>query len=90
VSSTRLPEVLGWIGANVRQKRREKGLTQAQLAELADQDLSYLQRVERGVVNVSVKVVVSLADALHVPPESLFARSAPPPAKRGRPSGAKP
>ena len=69
---SRRSEVLSHLAANVRRLRIKRGLTQAVLAELADQDLSYLQRIERGVTNVSVAVIVALADALETPPASLF------------------
>jgi transcriptional regulator with XRE-family HTH domain len=52
-----------------------RGLTQAALAELADQDLTYVQRVERGITNLSVAVIVALADALDTSPASLFRAS---------------
>jgi transcriptional regulator with XRE-family HTH domain len=63
---------LGFIAANVRALRRRAGWTQQQLAEAADVDLRFVQRIERGTVNLSVSVLVALATALGVTPTSLL------------------
>lgn len=80
-----LAEFLGSIAANVRRVRQKRGLTQEVLAERAGQDLSYLQRVERGATNLSVGVLLALATALGVPPAALVRKARPVPVKRGRP-----
>ena len=64
--------ILAYIGANVRRLRERKGLTQEKLAEAADVDVRYLQRIERGTVNLSVDALVALAESLGVSPTSLF------------------
>jgi transcriptional regulator with XRE-family HTH domain len=82
----RVIEVLGHIGANLLALRQRRGLTQQQLADAADVDLRFLQRLEQGQHNVSVAVLVALADALTVVPSRLFRETeAPPPRRRGRP-----
>lgn len=73
------------IAANVRTFRRRRGLTQEALAELADLDLSYEQRVERGATNLSVRILVSLAVALGVAPSRLLRRARLKTTGRGRP-----
>jgi len=83
--SARVTTVLGYIGANVRRLRLKKGLTQEALAEVAELDLRFLQRVERGQTNVGVAVVVALADALGVAPGVLFKKAVLPDVKPGRP-----
>jgi transcriptional regulator with XRE-family HTH domain len=80
-----LDDFLQSIAANVRRLRVRRGLTQEELAELARQDLSYLQRVERGSSNLSMSVLLALANALEVPPGLLLRRAPLPPIKRGRP-----
>ncbi len=60
-------------------------MTQEQLAQAADQDLSYVQRVERGVTNVTVSVLLTLANALMVPVATLFRKSELLPRPTGRP-----
>lgn len=74
-----------YIGANVYRARLRNGWTQEKLAEAADLDLRFLQRVERGKTNLSVVVVVALADALGVTPGSLFKKAVLPEVRRGRP-----
>lgn len=80
-----LAEFLQSIAANVRRTRLRRGLTQEALAESAGQDLSYLQRVERGATNLSVGVLLALANALDVTPGLLVRTAHLPPVKRGRP-----
>ena len=81
----RLTEFLRSIAANVRRGRNQRGLTQEALAERAGQDLSYLQRIERGSTNLSARVLLALAVALDVPPSFLVRKARLAPAKRGRP-----
>lgn len=83
--SARVATVLGYIGANVRRLRLKKGLTQEALAEVAELDLRFLQRVERGQTNVGVAVVVVLADVLEVAPGALLRKASLPEVKLGRP-----
>jgi transcriptional regulator with XRE-family HTH domain len=85
VADRRLSEFLRSIAANVRRVRNRLGMTQETLAERAGQDLSYLQRVERGTTNLSAKVLLALAIALDVPPSLLVRKARLGPAKRGRP-----
>jgi transcriptional regulator with XRE-family HTH domain len=87
--SARVATVLGYVGANVRRLRLAKGLTQEALAEAAELDLRFLQRVERGQTNVGVAVIVGLADALEVPPGALFRKAVLPEVKPGRPRKAR-
>lgn len=86
--SARVATVLGYIGANMRRLRLKKGLTQEAIAEAAELDLRFLQRVERGQTNVGVAVVVALADVLEVAPGMLFRKAALLAAKPGRPKKA--
>jgi len=80
-----LSELLRSIAANVRRLRTRLALTQEALAERAGQDLSYVQRVERGVTNLSVGVLLSLAVALGVTPATLLRPARLTTGRRGRP-----
>ena len=77
--------LLASIAANVRGLRARRGLTQEALAQRADQDLAYVQRVERAATNLSVRVLFALARALGVSPGQLLRPRALPPSRRGRP-----
>jgi transcriptional regulator with XRE-family HTH domain len=52
------------LAKNVRKYRRQKKLTQEQLAFEAEIDLTYLGGIERGKRNPSLLVMVRIADAL--------------------------
>ena len=51
----------------IRSLRRERGLSQETLADLADIDRSYMSGVERGLRNISVLNLSRVAKALDVP-----------------------
>jgi transcriptional regulator with XRE-family HTH domain len=76
------------LGGNVQRLRRRRGFTQERLAELTDLDLSYTQRVERGLVNATLGTLVTFADALGVLPAALLRPGKPPVIARGRPLAA--
>ena len=73
------------VAGNIARLRIAKAWTQEQLAERAHLAPRYLQRIERGSVNLSVVVLVQLARALAVPASRLLRPSSPTPARRGRP-----
>ena len=85
MTSPRVPLFLGYIGANVRRLRRKRGMTQEELAEAAELDLTFVQRIELAKTNLGVAALVTIADALEVPPGALFRKAALPEVKRGRP-----
>jgi transcriptional regulator with XRE-family HTH domain len=53
-------------GRNVRKYRRQRKLTQEQLAFEAEIDLTYMGGIERGKRNPSLLVMARIADALGV------------------------
>jgi transcriptional regulator with XRE-family HTH domain len=83
--SNRLASTLECIAANVRTHRRQRNLTQDELSKRADLDLRFVQRVERARTNLSVAVLLALADALKVDPTVLFKKAKMEPSKPGRP-----
>jgi len=78
--------VLGHIAGNIRRLRERKKLTQEELAEMSETDTRFIQRIERGVVNFSIDILVSIAEALGVSPTTLFRPSKISVPKPGRPS----
>ncbi len=54
------------FGQRVRDLRKKKGLTQEQLAESAKIDHSYLNAIEAGKKNPSLKRIAKLARVLEV------------------------
>lgn len=62
------------VGANIKDLRKARGLTQERLAADAEMAVRYLAGVERGEENPSLKFLVKIAAALSVSPADLFAR----------------
>jgi transcriptional regulator with XRE-family HTH domain len=54
------------IGNNIKLHRIAKNLSQEQLANDAEIDRTYLQSIEKGKRNVSIKVLIRLSLALNV------------------------
>ncbi|ENB4328771.1 helix-turn-helix transcriptional regulator [Vibrio vulnificus] len=52
------------FGTNLRNKRREKGVSQDHLALQANIDRSYVGRIERGEVNITLEKAYQLAHVL--------------------------
>ena len=52
------------LGKNVVALRHERGITQEKLAELADLDRRYLQRIEAGTANPGIDVLARLKSSL--------------------------
>ncbi len=60
------------FAANLRRLRRERGLTQEQLAERSGLDLASVGRIERAVRDPGVRTVARLAQGLGVRPADLL------------------
>jgi predicted transcriptional regulator len=58
--------------ANLRARRDELGLTQADVAWSAYMDQSYYSRIERGMVDPSIRMVSRIAAALQVDASELL------------------
>jgi transcriptional regulator with XRE-family HTH domain len=73
LSSHRQNPTLVALGDTIRRIRKERGLSQEQVAHVAEVDVSYLGRVERGDNNVAVLKLESIARALGTTMASLMA-----------------
>jgi transcriptional regulator with XRE-family HTH domain len=62
------------VGKNVRLRRQAAGLTQEQLAGVAEIDLTYVGGIERGKRNPSIIVLSRIAKALETEPANLLLR----------------
>lgn len=60
------------IGARIKGLRRERGLTQEDVAERTGLSVNYLSRIERGLENPTLDTLLGLTDALKVEPLDLF------------------
>lgn len=60
------------LGIRIRNLRRERGLTQRNLAFDADIDESTVLRIEKGRLIITVDLLFVLAEALGIQPKELF------------------
>lgn len=60
------------FGHRLKQLRKEKGLSQEKLANLAEIDRTYLPSIEKGERNVSITVIEKLAIALDITIKDFF------------------
>tara|TARA_R110000772_G_scaffold268740_1_gene398529 strand:- start:1769 stop:1984 length:216 start_codon:yes stop_codon:yes gene_type:complete len=65
-------DVVKLLGVNVRHHRKQKGITQEELAVAAGMERSYVSDLERGTRNPSVAALGRLAAALGVQPAELL------------------
>lgn len=74
--------IIELVARNVRLRRKAAGLSQEELADLADIDRTYVSQVERGLRNVTISVLARIAMALKIGPGVLLASPTSPPPKR--------
>lgn len=60
------------FGKNLRILRLDRNLSQEALAYEADLSISQISRIERGIINTSLKQIYSIAVALGYNPKDLF------------------
>lgn len=60
------------FGLTVRDLRRQRGLSQEDLAELCSLHRTYIGGIERGKRNVGLLNILTIANALDVPAGALF------------------
>jgi len=52
------------LGTSFRNRRKELGITQSQLAELAEVNINTVLRLERGTANPTLEVLAKIAKTL--------------------------
>lgn len=72
------------FAANMKRLRKERGLTQEKLAELADLHINYVSSCERGERNISIRNIAKMALALGVSMGVLVTEECPPAMKTAR------
>lgn len=60
------------IGTKIRETRKSKSISQEQLALRTAIDRSYLGRIERGEVNITVEKLYQISQTLEVDPKNLL------------------
>jgi HTH-type transcriptional regulator, cell division transcriptional repressor len=69
---SKLERLLSQVGANIQEIRLTKKMSQEKVAEAADLNRRYLQRLEAGDRNFTMKTLVKIAHALKVKPGTFF------------------
>ncbi|MCK5022297.1 MAG: helix-turn-helix transcriptional regulator [Candidatus Pacebacteria bacterium] len=60
------------LGTHLKELRKERGLTQAEIASLMGKDRQSYQRVELGTTNPTIGYLIEIAKALQIPFTDLF------------------
>ena len=60
------------FGKEVQKQRKKQHLSQLQLADKASVDLSTVNRIERGVGNITLRSAFKVTKALHIPIYTFF------------------
>ena len=60
------------LGIQIRKIREQKNLSQQNLADLCNMPKSTIARAERAEVNVTVKTLIKIANAVEIPPIQFF------------------
>lgn len=60
------------FGKKLVLKRQEQDLSQLKLALIADIDRSYMGRIERGEVNITLDILYKIANSLNCKPGELL------------------
>lgn len=67
-----MAEIKTVFGQRVRHYRKNKKLSQEQLAELCDLHPTYIGQLERGEKNASLETIMRVCEGLEISPEVLF------------------
>ena len=67
-----MSEIAKLLGKRIRNYRKNKGLSQEKLAELAGCHPTYIGQIERGEKNATVESIEKIATSLNVPLSKLF------------------
>jgi transcriptional regulator with XRE-family HTH domain len=63
------------LGRRIKLLRVEKDLLQSELAQLTDRDPSYLGRIERGEINITIETFARIANALDIKPSEILKKA---------------
>lgn len=67
-----LPALKQALSANIKQIRKEQGISQEKLALKADIDRSYMSELEQCLANPSIEALLKIGNALDVTPCELL------------------
>lgn len=65
-------KILKKFGKHLAKCRKDRGLSLRKLADLSDVDFSQIHRIEKGITNPSLTMLLSLAEGMDIPIEDLI------------------
>jgi len=77
VINTRNQPYIKAFGVNLRKIRKEKKMSQEDLAFTADLSLSQIGRIERGEINATISTIYVIAKTLNIHPKELYSFEVP-------------
>lgn len=66
------PKERNVLGKTIEKLRKSKELTQEDLADKADMNVSYLAKIENGYINTTLKYLIKISRGLDVQAKDLF------------------
>jgi len=63
---TQAPDILSLFGTNLRRIRKDKGFSQRELSSRCNIDNADISRMENGDINITLKTLQQLADAMDI------------------------
>lgn len=60
------------VGSKLKEIRQQKSISQEQLANMCDIEISQISRIERGIINTSIGNIFMLVEKLVIEPKELF------------------
>lgn len=60
------------IGENIKKLRTKKGMTQSQLAEMADISTVHMSHIETGAVSMSLESLINICHSLNATPDEIL------------------
>ena len=60
------------IGRNLERIRTDKNMSAYELSRCIEKDVNYIRKVEKGELNMSMKVLFDICEILEIHPRELF------------------
>ena len=71
-------QILHTLGRRIAFLRKKKGMSQDDFAEVSGKMVNTISKIERGITDLRVSTLISIADALDVSVSDLFNENSPP------------
>jgi len=72
MTGSTLQQIQKTLSMRIKASRKELGMSQEELADMADIDRTYISQLERALVNPSLAILVRVANSLNIPLKDLL------------------